>query len=122
MKRILVIFALIAQTGTAAAADKMGRYLVIGHGAEPCRHWVAERKKVSDRAQELESWIMGFVTATNVWRPDTGDVTGGLDGPALFEWTDNYCKAHPNERLAEAARNLIFGLYELHRRTPKKGK
>ena len=122
MKRILMMFALCAQIGTASAADKLGRYLVVGHGVEACHHWVTERKKNSPRAQELESWIMGYVTGTNFWRPDTGDVTGGLDGPALYEWMDNYCKAHPKERLADAARNLIFGLDELTGQTKKKGK
>ncbi|HAT36798.1 MAG TPA: hypothetical protein DCS82_13870 [Rhodospirillaceae bacterium] len=122
MRRLLIIFALGAFVGSASAADKQGRYLVVGDGAEGCSLWTDERKKSSPRSRALESWLLGYITATNVWRPDTADVAGGLEAPALFEWTDNYCQEHPKSRIAEAARNLIYGLDELSAQNKKKRK
>ncbi len=119
MKYIWIgIVALLIHTGSAQAADKQGRYLLIGIGSDTCHQWMTARRVETPKVVEMESWVLGFLTATNVWRANTGDVTAGMETDQIFKWMDRYCKDHPKDRVGEAARNLVYGLDELLK--PKK--
>jgi 2-methylcitrate dehydratase PrpD len=58
----------------------------------------------------LESWVQGFLTATNVFFTGSSDLSHGTDSEGIMAWVDNYCKEHPLETLATAAVDLVFQL------------
>ncbi|MDA0655985.1 MAG: hypothetical protein O2912_06215 [Proteobacteria bacterium] len=119
MKRFLIALILFAALGVFTpfsalhAADKDGNYLLMGLGGDTCRQWATARRIETPTLVEMESWLLGYLTATNVWRANTGDVSGGLSSDQMFTWMDRYCKDHQDERIGEAARNLVHGLDEL---------
>jgi hypothetical protein len=53
------------------------------------------------------AWVLGFLTAFNYYQSNTGDVANGIDANGLFAWIDNYCLAHPLDRIANATIALI---------------
>jgi len=128
MKKLWIVIALFggfAQSDMASdvahAADQEGRYLLIGIGNDTCTQWATARRIETPKVVKMESWLLGYLTATNVWRANTGDVTAGMESDQIFKWMDGYCKDHPKKRVGEAARNLVFGLDELLKPN-KKGK
>jgi hypothetical protein len=112
----LILFAalsVVTPFGAPHAAGKDGKYILMGRGADTCHQWAKARRIETPTVVEMESWLLGYLTATNAWRANTGDVTAGLSADQIFTWMDRYCKDHKDERIGEAARNLVLGLDEL---------
>jgi hypothetical protein len=56
----------------------------------------------------VDGWLRGFFSAVNLLNKDTdGNVTKGATGYPLMLWVFSYCRAHPSDRLAEAALELL---------------
>jgi hypothetical protein len=110
---LLTALGVVTPFGVPHAADKDGHYLLLGLGGDTCRQWAKARRIETPTVVEMESWLLGYLTATNAWRANTGDVTGGLSSDKIFTWMDRYCKDHQDKRIGEAARNLVHGLDEL---------
>jgi hypothetical protein len=62
---------------------------------------------------EYEGWVLGFISAYDMYVSTTGHVNAGTDARGLLGWIDNYCSAHPLEQINTAAVRLID---ELRRR------
>jgi hypothetical protein len=59
----------------------------------------------------VDGWLRGFFSAVNYFNKDTdGNVTKGLDYYRMMVWVFSYCRAHPSDRLAEAALELLKAL------------
>jgi hypothetical protein len=68
----------------------------------------------------MEDWIAGYLSAFNSLTddPDTPDFLKSEDWDGLIAWMDNYCAAHPLDKLETAARALAIELAEHHLTPP----
>lgn len=75
---------------------------------DSCGDWTTRRK--AGTAQQLEAWMLGFVSAYNAFGSATGDSAGGGNGNALLAWVDQYCEKNPLDRVPAAGFALIAEL------------
>jgi hypothetical protein len=90
----------------AEAADKDGRYQMLGLGARSCGQWTADKhpSNVQDRLYFGDaSWLLGYITAFNLLRWHGGNVASETDAVGMAAWVDNYCAANPTKDIATAA-------------------
>jgi hypothetical protein len=94
--------------------------MVVGAGQASCGTWTkaqAERQPTdargniyyrigSDTMIQLE-WVRGFISAFNIYKSETGNVTAGTDMDGVYAWIDNYCAAHPLDNVVTAALALV---------------
>lgn len=76
-----------------------------GAGGISCGKWTASR--VSPMAPEkmmVVSWVQGFLSSLSL--STNRDLLGGRDFEALLGYVDNYCRAHPLDRIADATVSL----------------
>ena len=52
-------------------------------------------------------WMLGFLSAANVYRNPGKDALTKIDAELVRDWTINYCKDHRNDSGAEAAMALF---------------
>ncbi len=69
-------------------------------GDRTCGQWVAQRK---DGA--VQNWLAGYLTGLAV--AFNNDALAEPDGESIFLWMDNYCAAHPLDRVATGGRALF---------------
>ena len=102
------------------AIDSNGRYFALGVGSRSCSdHLKFSEKRLENFTPEqwdiadviIEHWVAGFFTAHNFYVTDTFDVVGTVTIDQLQERIDKYCRANPNQRVAEAVTAIA---QELH--------
>lgn len=83
-------------------------------GLETCRIWTQGRTQADVAQGARQAWVLGFVTAANAYTQNHGDSDGnlskGTDTEGLYAWIDNYCAAHPLNRLSTASTALMNDL------------
>jgi hypothetical protein len=97
----LVAF-LFCMANNARAGDTVQQF---GQGvASTCGTWTAERKS-STQWVPAGNWVLGFMSgaASALDR----DLLDGLDSEAILGWMDNYCRAHPLDKIAVGATRLL---------------
>jgi hypothetical protein len=52
-------------------------------------------------------WVIGYISAFNVYRSPTGNLTAGTDTNGIYAWIDNYCAARPLDTIVKATDALI---------------
>jgi hypothetical protein len=91
-----------------ALPDERDVYSVIGLGSAPCEYWTKAGKEGEDLGATLRgSWVIGFITAVNLFGPWSSNVTKSVDAKGLWAWIDNYCGQHPFDSIADAAEVLV---------------
>lgn len=108
---ILCVAASSAAHAQGATQTKM-TYPILGVGAKSCGFWTSSRALTdSPLDAAVSSWLLGYVTASNVMANiDTqrsGGLTEGMDNDAVLAWVDNYCKANPLDKIADASIKLL---------------
>lgn len=90
--------------------------MIYGLQPEPsCGKWTAERAVRSGQAVQMQSWILGFLTALNLYVPATeGNIARTADIEGFYGWLDQYCRENPLNAFTSAAMALAS---ELQRRT-----
>lgn len=105
-------FAVMLAVGLLFAAPvhaQTGRtYTMLGHGVSTCGSWTSDLKEGSVTSRYDKVWLQGYLSAFNNYGSyPGGDVTAGVDADGLFAWMDNYCAAHPLDKIAKGAASLI---------------
>jgi hypothetical protein len=101
-----------------ANVDEHGKYGVLGQGTTSCGEWTKARTEKQWPEVAKVNWLMGYLTAFNIWGAGPSDISEGTDPEGVGAWIDNYCAQHPLDSLAKAAEQLI---YELGKRTEPQG-
>jgi hypothetical protein len=76
-------------------------------GVRSCGQWVARKASDLDKAAN-EAWLLGYLSGLA-----TGsrvDILRDTDYGSLMAWMDNYCNAHPLERVSSGAAQLYLEL------------
>ena len=102
-----VVLTSVILTLSSSVAWSRHPYL-LGSGNRPCGDWTTERRGKTDRSYEFAQWVLGYVTAVNIYvLQHDDDVTKGTDNEDLLAWVDNYCGAHPLDKIEDAAEELL---------------
>ena len=98
MLKSLFLVAVTVALGIGAAQARS----VLGHGLTSCDAWAQASK--TERLN-MESWIAGYLSSFNslIDDPDVPDFLKDEDWDGLMAWIDNYCAAHPGDKLETAA-------------------
>lgn len=111
MKKLILIVAL-SLLPIVVTAD----YAIRGEGNFNCPDYVAARQTNSAKLYSSISWVQGFITGVNYQKalPEGSDSFIGRDltASSLVTWLENYCRANPQDYLADAAEALIVELKE----------
>jgi hypothetical protein len=103
MKAIRAVFA-AGLVGLSTVAEATP---ILGSGAASCGTWNADRQRNQTLSQQSQAWVLGFLTAYNLYKPSTGNVSIPTDTRKLMIWIDNYCDANPLKDIVDAAKALI---------------
>jgi hypothetical protein len=107
----LAVVVLLCATLDSSLAKAPVKLLV--PGSHPtCGTYTAERG--AGQGQQLQYWVLGYLSAANVFGDQNGDLLSDLDGHAVWSWIDNYCRNHPLARLTEATDTLYRELINRH--------
>jgi hypothetical protein len=90
---------IVAQEGAMVA--------IYGAGQKSCGTWLVDRLTPLTY-QANRQWVLGYLTAFNVYGLKTSpNIAGSTDAESFFAWIDNYCGAHPTDKLQRATASLI---------------
>jgi len=96
MKRALIpAIMLFLLAPSAWAATEMG----LGGGS--CGLWTAARRIRS--SADFEQWVLGYLSGVGAVALNL-DPLNRVDAFGVWAWIDNYCQAHPIERVTDAAK------------------
>ena len=115
-KRLVVASVIVVATGRVAHPEV--RY-GLGHGLSSCGAWTQARELHNIDQMNMEQWVAGYLSEANlvgpdIDAPDIPDLLKGEDWAALTDWIDNYCNAHPQDKLYTAANGLVVELGRRH--------
>ena len=98
MKSALVVtLTIVLLTGSAQAQT----HATSGQGTAACGFWTASRH--DGVASNAEQWILGFLSGIAYATRGKVNPLHKMDDQAVWDWIDNYCKAHPLDLIANAA-------------------
>jgi hypothetical protein len=81
-------------------------FQLMGAGVQSCGTWTANRRLPDTTLYQIGiEWVLGFLSGAGY--EGSGDPMRGLDVNAVADWIDNYCQAHPPEKIADAAEALV---------------
>ena len=118
MKRLIFVTALLLPIGSWAT-DEFGYYrpyFMINKNFDyaTCEGFVTATKFAKqghyNPINQFNQWLDGFLTAYDMYTPDTFDIAYGKDLATLDGIIENYCAKHPDHLLDDAAQSLIFEL------------
>jgi hypothetical protein len=106
---LALIVAAVLMPGLLWAQRARNTEMVYGIGTESCGSWIKTRTEPA-RGEWLPAgaWVQGWISAADHYA-----VPGPLartDGDAMAAWLDQYCNAHPLDRLDIAAGQLAVEL------------
>lgn len=111
MRITATVFALmLASTAAHAHGDSSGSFTILGHGVISCGTWTKDQADGSLSAAGERAWLLGFLTAFNLYGPGTSDVSSATDSNGLVGWVNTYCQQHPLDKMVTAAQALVVEL------------
>ena len=79
--------------------------MIAGLGTVSCGAWTTARHDKG--AWGYEQWVFGYLSGTADNLGGAVDPLRGLDKQAVWSWMDNYCRAHPLEKIYKASRVFL---------------
>jgi len=112
MRHILAAGLLASAPLAAAAAQEAPRqFAVEGAGMLTCARFVAARADTtSAEYQRMIGFIEGYLSAANLYEPDTFDLTPWHNAAALDMIVEHHCAQHPEDRLVGVTQRMVGGL------------
>lgn len=113
MKTRLLALGLLAATALspASAQDNPRQFAVEGAGMMTCERFVnARTDTTSPDYQRMIGFIEGYLSAANLYEPDTFDLTPWHNAAALDLIVENHCAQHPEDRLVGVTQRMVGGL------------
>ena len=97
----LMILALAGISGNAGATTVLGNI--------SCKQWVDRQNKLAD-ANSYAAWLNGYMSGANAEYSGMldRDFIKNSDKISIQDWTDVYCKKHPEANLDASANALVY--------------
>jgi hypothetical protein len=77
---------------------------------DSCGEWTSNRALGNRAPQGLEGWVLGFVTAANIYGSNDGRLGEGSGSKGMLAWIDQYCACNPLDTVLTASAKLIIEL------------
>lgn len=111
----LVAMGLLAAAALAPAPvqaqEETRQFAVEGAGMATCQRFVEARGDMtSPDYQRMIGFIEGYLSAANLYEPDTFDLTPWHNAAALDLIVENHCTQHPEDRLVGVTQRMVGGL------------
>ena len=93
---------------TGLANNSCGKYLAAVHSHPPGKNRVVDlpEGQFSDDHRRYADWLVGFLTATNLWVMD-GPNQLKVDDAAIDVWIRKWCEQNPTKPLFQAAMAFV---------------
>ena len=101
----LVFIATFSLATPSAAIDEKGDWTSLG--ARSCGEWLEYKQNGGWPRTALHSWLVGFISGANRYRPGKADYLESTDVKSAMLWIDKYCTESPLKDAAKAADALI---------------
>ena len=100
-----------APLSAALAQENPRQFAVEGAGMLTCARFVEARADTtSPDYQRMIGFIEGYLSAANLYEPDTFDLTPWHNAAALDMIVENHCAQHPDDRLVGVIQSMVGGL------------
>lgn len=104
MKNWIAMLALLCAANLHAAPTSFG--------APDCGSWIAAPSPAH------KAWLMGFLSGVNAMWKGSDPLDQVTNANQFFVWMDNYCRAHPLNKVTDGGVDLYIELVD--RVNPKK--
>lgn len=94
----------------AHAKDIDGEFAVFGVGSKSCKAYTAARSTRTG-LKDYVVWMEAYLSAFNLIVPSTYNIAGNRKLDDMLKWTDDYCRAHPDDLYVNAIAALTVALY-----------
>ena len=111
IKQIAVLFALcLPAYGPLSAQDEARQFAVEGVGMATCERFIEARTSAPIEYQRMIGFIEGYLSAANLYEPNTFDLTPWHNAAALDMIIEHHCSQNPGDRLAGVTQQMVVGL------------
>lgn len=113
MIRHIIALSMMAATPLSGvvAQDSPRQFAVEGAGMLTCARFVEARADTtSPDYHRMIGFIEGYLSAANLYEPDTFDLTPWHNAAALDMIVENHCAQHPEDRLVGVVQRMVGGL------------
>ncbi len=109
---------MLLTSAVAQGSDKDKSYAVVG--SISCGRFLETLK--TDHGKVIhQAYLMGYITAYNLVKPNTYNILGRADVDSAMLWLENWCKANPLKPLNQGLDSLTDELYPTRHKTAKEG-
>lgn len=111
-RHVLAAIALVVPVASIASAQENPRqFAVEGAGMLTCERFVAARTDTTaPEYQRMIGFIEGYLSAANLYEPDTFDLTPWHNAAALDIIVNHHCEQYPQDRLVGVTQRMVGGL------------
>jgi hypothetical protein len=111
MRSALIVAAMAMLVSANSSAQPVPhRADIMGPGTISCGKWIEQRREAGVVMYGSEDWVLGFLSGYNEYSSTDGRLTSDTDADGAMTWLDNYCQAHPLDKLATATTALVAAL------------
>lgn len=104
------LLSLSVQPGSAA--DAQNKYKLRGIGAFTCAKYLEERQTDLKGTTRYADWLTGYLTAYNLYQPQTFDIAPNHDANGLLTFLDLYCSKNQKQLIGQAAQAFVKAVYQ----------
>jgi len=110
--------ALVLGAGASWGYDADG-FVSFGVGNRSCEQYVADARE-AERGFVYATWLSGYLTALNAYRPGSPDILAGTDLDDAVVWIKGYCRDHPTVVVHMAAVKFIHFMQQKENTSSKR--
>jgi hypothetical protein len=88
--------------GTMSRARQTAEVTTYGTGFKSCSVYLYSREQSNADEIAFVDWLGGYLSGVNAISLTTNNILGKSDLTAVIYWIDDYCRANPQARFAEA--------------------
>jgi hypothetical protein len=97
-------------TSACAATNLVAHFATYGLGASSCASYLSDVEKIKVAADSYWNWLVGFLSAENLYVEGSGDVLKDIDRVGAVAWIEKYCARNPTASYQHAVANLSLFL------------
>jgi hypothetical protein len=105
-----VFSAIIVESDFCIAAEGGKRFASYGLGASSCGSYLSDIQKIKVAEDSYWNWLVGFLTAENLYVEGAADILGDVDRGVAISWIHSYCGRNPTATYQHAVANLSLYL------------
>ncbi|QIQ85689.1 peptidoglycan-binding domain-containing protein [Erythrobacter sp.] len=111
MKKVFAAMAALAFPALVSASvqDDGRQFAVEGVGMATCARFIEARASAPAEYQRMLGFIEGYLSAANLYEPDTFDLTPWHNAAALDLIVEHHCTQHPDDRLVGVTQRMVGG-------------